>query len=409
MSAALPRRVAITGLGTVSSLGLNRTAFWNALSHGVTGVGPLTGYSAGAFKFSNGAEARGFDPLQSLGAKEAGFLDRFAQMGIVACMEAIADAGIAWTDELRQQTAIVTGSSLGGKYSEDEGYFQLYGQKHSRFNPMSIPKAMMNALTSRISMQFGITGPAWTVSTACSSSNHAIGQAFEQVRCGHAELALAGGADAPFTQGVLRAWEALRVVSPTICRPFSRDRDGLVLGEGAGMVVLEPLDHALSRGAHIYCELAGFGMSSDAHHITQPSPAGAARAMRLAMASGGLNVDDVDYINAHGTGTLANDATETAALHEVFGDRARALAVSSTKSMHGHALGAAGALETAATALALDRGLLPPTINFSAPGEGCDLDYVANVARPCEARAALSNSFAFGGLNAVLAFRRRSI
>jgi nodulation protein E len=329
-------------------------------------------------------------------------------MGIVAAVEAVNDAGIAWTDTLRERSVIVTGTALGGKYSEDEGYFNLYSEKHSRFNPMSIPKAMMNALTSQISLRFRITGPGWTVSTACSSSNHAIGQAFEQVRNGTADLALTGGSDAPFTQGVLRAWEALRVVSPTICRPFSRNRDGLILGEGAAILVLEPLELAQARGVPIYCEIAGFGMSSDAHHITQPSAAGAARAMRAALKSADLDASLIRYINSHGTGTAANDSTETAAIHEVFGDHAGCLAVSSTKSSHGHTLGAAGALEAAATALSLSRGVLPPTINFTEPGDGCDLDYVVNTARPARVEAALSNSFAFGGLNAVLAFRRVS-
>ena len=405
----MSRRVAITGIGTISALGLNRHDFWTSLRNGVTGITPLTGYKPGTFKFPNGAEARNFDPLTVLDPKDAGFLDRFAQMGIAAAIEAIDDSGIQWTRALQEQTAIVTGSALGGKYSEDEGYRQLYEQKLSRFNPMSIPKAMMNALTSRISMHYGITGPGWTVSTACSSSNHAIGQAFEQVRYGHAELAIAGGTDAPFTQGVLRAWEALRVVSPTTCCPFSRDRDGLILGEGAAILILEPLDAALARGATIYCELAGFGMSSDAHHITQPSPEGAARAMRLALRNSNLDTANIGYINAHGTGTLANDSSETAAIRMVFGAHADRLAVSSTKSMHGHALGAAGALEAAATALSLHHGTLPPTINFTIAGDDCDLDYVPNTARTIYVEAALSNSFAFGGLNAVLVFRSRSI
>ena len=307
------QRVAITGIGTVSSLGMNRAGFWNMLCAGVTGIRPLTGYAAGAFKFANGAEAIRFDAVKALGPKEAGYLDRFTQMGLVAAIEAVADAGVQWNDTLRERSVIVTGTSLGGKYSEDEGYFNLYSEKHSRFNPMSIPKAMMNALTSRISIEFGMIGPAWSVSTACSSSNHAIGQAIEQIRNGSADLALTGGSDAPFTQGVLRAWEALRVVSPTTCRPFSKNRDGLILGEAAAILVLEPLEFAQARGAPIYCELAGFGMSSDAHHITQPSSSGAARAMRAALASAGMEPEQIGYINAHGTATAANDTTETAA------------------------------------------------------------------------------------------------
>ena len=401
----MTRRVAITGIGTINALGLNCTGFWNALSSGGDGIAPLTRYPAGTFKFANCAEARGFDPLLSLDPKEASYLDRFAQMGSCAAIEAVNDASIHWTASLREQTAIVTGSSLGGKYCEEEGYFQLYGQKHSRFNPMSIPKAMMNALTSRISLQFGITGPSWTVSTACSSSNHAIGQAFEQVRNGQVELALTGGADAPFTLGVLRAWEALRVVSPTTCRPFSRDRDGLILGEGAAILVLEPLDAALARGARVYCEIAGFGLSSDAHHVTQPSASGAARAIRIALTSAGFAPEQIGYINAHGTGTQANDSTESIAIREVFQDHAERLAISSTKSMHGHALGAAGAIEAAATALSLHHGVLPPTIHFTGADEACGLDCVPNHARVLRVEGALSNSFAFGGLNAVLAFR----
>ena len=402
----MTRRVAITGIGAVSALGLDRETFWKSLSAGATGLRPLTGYAPGSFKFVNGGEAVGFDLCKILDPKEAGYLDRFSQMGLCAAIEAVNDAGLVWTESLKEQTAIVTGSSLGGKYTEDEGYFQMYSEKRSRFNPMSIPKAMMNALTSSMSMQFGITGPAWTVSTACSSSNHAIGQAFEQVRNGQVEVALAGGADAPFTPGVLRAWEALRVVSPTTCRPFTQDRDGLILGEGAAILVLEPMEAARARGARIYCELAGFGMSSDAHHLTQPSAKGSARAMRAALKSANLAAGQIGYINAHGTGTSANDLTETLAIHEVLGDHAKRVAVSSTKSMHGHALGAAGALEAAATALSLYHEIIPPTINYTVPGEGCDLDYVPNRARPLAVGAALSNSFAFGGLNAVLAFRR---
>jgi nodulation protein E len=394
------RRVAITGIGAVSAIGLDRQSFWDSLVEGRSGIRPLSG---GGYKFANGAEALGFDPLAVLDPKEASFLDRFAQMGLVAALEAVKDSGIEWTAGLRERTAVVTGSSLGGKYIEDEGYFRMYSEKLTRHDPMSIPKAMTNALTSRICLQFGATGPAWTVSTACSSANHAIGQAATwMIRTGAADVAIAGGAEAPFTPGVLRAWEAMRVVSPDTCRPFCRDRKGLILGEGAAILVLEPWDTARARGARIYAEIAGLGMSSDAHHITQPSQLGAARAMRAALVDAGIDPSEIGYINAHGTGTDANDRTESAAILEVLGER---VPVSSTKSMHGHALGAAGALEAAATALALYHGVLPPTANFTQPGEGCCLDYVPNVARKVPVSAALSNSFAFGGLNAVLAFR----
>jgi nodulation protein E len=264
---------------------------------------------------------------------------------------------------------------------------------------------MANAAASHISMDLGLTGPAYTVSTACSSANHAVGQAFWAVRGGMAEIAITGGSEAVFSPGFLKAWEAMRVVSPDTSRPFSRDRSGLVLGEGGAMLVLEPLERARARGARIYGELAGFGMSSDASHITQPSPDGAARAMRAALRDAGLAPEQIGYINAHGTATQLNDVTETAAIRAVFGPHAGRLAVSSTKSMHGHALGAAGALEAVATVLALHCGVLPPTAGYRERDPECDLDVVPNESRPAGVECALSNSFAFGGLNAVLAFR----
>jgi nodulation protein E len=265
---------------------------------------------------------------------------------------------------------------------------------------------MANAGASHISMEFGITGPSYTISTACSSSSHAIGQAFWMVRSGAAPLAITGGSEAPFSFGILKAWEALRVVSPDTCRPFSRDRKGMVLGEGGAMLVLEPLEAARARGARIHAEIVGFGMSSDACHITQPSAEGAARAMRAAVCDSRVSPEAIGYINAHGTGTPANDLTETAAIRAVFGPHADRLAVSSTKSMHGHALGAAGALEALAAILALRDGFLPPTANYNEPDPQCDLDVVPNVSREADIEYALSNSFAFGGLNAVLMFRR---
>jgi nodulation protein E len=295
---------------------------------------------------------------------------------------------------------------VGGQTTEDDGFVNLYRKNIPRVNPLTIPRTMGNAAASRISLEMGIVGPTYTVSTACSSSNHAVGQAFWMVRSGAVRMAIAGGSEAIFSLGFLKAWEAMRVVSPDTCRPFSLDRRGLILGEGAAMLVLEPLETALARGATLFGEIAGFGMSSDAYHITQPSSDGAARAMRAALADGGLQPEDIDYINAHGTGTMANDATETTAIRKVFGAHAGRLRVSSTKSMHGHTLGAAGAIEAVATLLALRDGLLPPTANYTEPDPACDLDVVPNVARHDPIEFALSNSFAFGGLNAVLAFRR---
>jgi nodulation protein E len=400
------RRVVITGLGVISALGKNTSEFWQAITEGRTGIRPLEAVDRTQFRFQNGAEVRDFHPTDYFGEKEAEFLDRFAQFAVIAAREAVSGAGLHWSAELKGRTAIVTGSCVGGQSTEDQGFFDVYLQKRNRVHPLTIPRTMANAGASHISMEFGVTGPAFTVSTACSSANHAIGQAFWLVRDGMADMAITGGSEAPFSFGLLKAWEAMRVVSPDTCRPFSKDRRGMILGEGAAMMVLEPLEVAQSRGATIYAELTGFGMSSDAHHITQPSIEGPARAMRAALEDAGLEPETIGYINAHGTGTPTNDPVETSAIRSLFGQHAERLAVSSTKSMHGHTLGAAGAIEAAATVFALRHGVLPPTANFTEPDPACDLDVVPNCARQSQSEYALSNSFAFGGLNAVLAFRR---
>lgn len=398
------RRVAITGIGVVSALGNGREAFWDGLVGGRAGIGPIASVANPGVKFVNGAEAREFRPEDHASAKDAALLDRFAILGLAAAREAAGDAGLALTDSSRETCAVVTGSAMGGQASEESGYYDLWARHQTRFPPFSIPRSMMNAAASRIALEYGITGPVFTLSTACASASHALGHAMWLVRSGAAEMAIAGGSEAPFTLGSLKAWDALRVVSPDTCRPFSRDRRGMILGEGAAMMVLEPLDAALARGANVYGELAGFGMSADAHHITQPLAEGAARAMRAALRDAGLTPEAVGYVNAHGTGTAANDATESEAIRQVFGSAPPL--VSSTKSMHGHALGASGALEAAAAALALRRGVLPPTANFTEADPDCGLDVIPNAARERTVDAALSNSFAFGGLNAVLAFRR---
>jgi len=405
----MPRRVAVTGLGVISALGQNASEFWQALQAGCCGIAPLEAVDRTLLRFSNGAEVRNYTPAQYFEEKELGLLDRFAQFGVIAAREAVAAAGIEWNAQLRESTAIVTGSCTGGQTTEDEGFVNLYRNNSPRVNPFTIPRTMENAAASRISLETGVVGPTYTISTACSSSNHAIGQAFWMVRSGAVEMAITGGSEAVFSLGFLKAWEAMRVVSPDTCRPFSKDRRGLILGEGAAMLVLEPLDAARARGAAILGEIAGFGMSSDAFHITQPSPDGAARAMRSALSDAGVQLGQIGYINAHGTATIANDAAETIAIRKVFGEHTDRLAVSSTKSMHGHTLGAAGAIEAAATLLALRHGVLPPTANFTEPDPACDLDVIPNAARPAAVEFALSNSFAFGGLNAVLAFRNVSL
>jgi nodulation protein E len=343
-----------------------------------------------------------------LGSKLAKQTDRFAQFALVAATKAVADSGIDRVKLQSHRTGVIAGTIVGGQDTQDASFSTLYRQGRSRVHPATIVKIMPNAAVSQVSILLGITGPSYTVSAACSSSNFAIGQAFWLVRSGVLDMALTGGTDAPFSFGNLKAWDSMRVVSPDVCRPFSVNRDGMVLGEGGGILVLETAELAQRRGAHIYAEIVGFGMSSDATHIVHPSVEGAARAMEAALEDGGLKVSSVDYINAHGTGTVVNDASETAAIRTVFGEHIGKLAVSSTKSMHGHTLGAAGALEAIATALTIDRKLIPPTVNYQGRDEACDLDVVPNEARRSAVKVALSNSFAFGGLNAVLAFREWS-
>ena len=394
------RRVVVTGAGVVSALGVDLADFWTALRAGRSGIGPIGAVDCSALKFSNGAEVREFNPLRHLSAKVAERLDRSVQFAGVAAAEAIEHSGIGIVPE---RAAVVTGCAVGGKPTEDETYRLLYQEHRTRFDPMSIPRAMMSASASYLSMRYGITGPCYTVSTACASAAHAIGQAFWMVRSGLVDVAITGGTEAPLTLGMLRVWEAMRVVAPDTCRPFSRNRRGLILGEGAAVVVLEGLDAAVARGAPVLAEICGFGMSSDAGHLTMPSAEGAARAMSAALRDAGLDAAQVGYINAHGTGTPANDATETRAIRSVF---ATPPLISSTKSMHGHALGASPALEAVATLLALRDGVQPPTANFVEADAECDLDVIPNRARDAQVEAALSNSFAFGGLNAVLAFRR---
>jgi nodulation protein E len=398
------RRVVVTGVGVLSSIGNTVTQFEESLRAGRSGIGPITQVDTSRLRFHNAAEIQGFEPTEHF--SEITWLDRFAQLGIVAARDAIADSRLTWNDELRRRTGVITGSCLGGIGTEDAYYFDFYHENKSRFSPAAIPRIMSNAVASHVAMEQKFTGASFTTSTACSSANHAIGQAFWLIRQGTLDCALAGGSEAPIVPGHLKAWEGMRVVAPDTCRPFSKNRAGLILGEGAAMLVLETLEHARARGVKIYAELAGFGMSADAHHLTNPLAEGAARAMNDALDDAGLSREQIKYVNAHGTGTTANDSTETRALRQVFGSHADNLAVTSTKSMHGHALGAAGALEAAATVLALRGSFIPPTANFLEPDPACDLDVVPNEARAAQIEAALSNSFAFGGLNAVLAFRR---
>ena len=358
------------------------------------------------------AEVPDYDPLAYFPAKRLDLLDRFSQFALLAAKEAMDSSGVQLRDEERPRFGVVTGTGMGGATTFESGYYKLFAEQATRLHPFTIPKIMHNAATSQICMDFGAQGPALTTATACSSSGHAIGEAFHLIKFGMADMMLTGGTEAPITFGMIRSWESVRVLASgngdpsKACRPFSLDREGLVMGEGAAMFLFEELEHAKQRGARIYGEISGFGLSSDASHITQPSIDGPARAVRMALAEAKVNPDEVDYINAHGTGTRLNDLTETRVIKEVFGEHAYKLAVSSTKSMHAHVMGATGAVEMAATIQAIDRGVIPPTANYTEPDPECDLDYVPNQAREQPVRVAISNSFAFGGLNAVLLVRK---
>ncbi len=394
------RRVAITGIGVVSAFGVGREPFWQALRKGRSAIRPVTFADPNSLLIRVGAEFADYDPSAHFDAKRAQLLDRFAQFAVLAAREAAGETKLAET------TAVVIGSGVGGRTSDDAAYRKLYGDGAPRVHPLTIPRVMASAAVSHVTIDLGLTGPAFGITSACASASHAVTQAFQMVRCGAVDAALAGGSEACFSLGVWKAWESMRVMASDTCRPFSLGRKGMVLGEGAAVFLLEPLEAARARGAKVYAELAGAGMSADASHIVEPSPGGAAAAMRAALADANLAPEQVDYINAHGTGTKANDVAEAIAVRDVFGSHADRLAVSSTKSMHGHALGASGALELAATALAMDCGVIPPTANFERPDPACDLDCVPNAPRAATIESAISNSFAFGGLNAVVALRR---
>ena len=406
MQAPAEQRVVITGMGSVTALGPNQKDFWSALCAGHSAIGPLNMETFTDLNVGIAAQITDYDPEAHFDAKHLLVMDRFAQFAVLAAREAVADAGLEFDSGLGANSAVILGTGVGGKGTDDEAAQRLYARGIRRVNPMIIPRVMASAATSQVSAEFGITGPAFSTTSACASAGHAIAQAYMMIRCGLVPLVLSGGSEACLNFGTLKAWEAMRVMAHDTCRPFSRDRKGMVLGEGGAVLVLESLAHARARGAKVYAELAGVGMSADAGHITRPDESGGTRAMNSAMTSAGLAPEDIDYINAHGTGTAVNDATETRAIHHSFGAHATTLAVSSTKSMHGHTLGAAGAIELVATTLALHHGIIPPTVHYNEADPECDLDYVPNQARERSLRTALSNSFAFGGLNVSLALRR---
>lgn len=401
------RRVVITGLGAVSGLGLNATTLWQELVAGQSAIKPLD-LPIEDIKISMGALVPEFDPKCHFSSDDITLLDRFSLLAVIAAREAVCDAGLCSGEDSITQAAAIIGSGCGGKHTDEATYDQLYRQQRSRAHPLTIPKGMPSAAASMVSKHLGIKGPTFALASACASGSHAIIQGCTLIQSGMVDVALVGASDAPFTFGLLKSWEALRVATHDTCRPFCADRSGIVLGEGAGMVVLESEQHAKARGVRIYAELAGYSMTSDAGHITRPDVTGISSAILNALNYAGIAPDEVDYVNAHGTATQVNDIAETAAINQAFGDRANKLAVSSTKSMHGHALGASSALEVIASTLAIYHGIIPPTANFTVADEKCDLDYVPNIAREQEIDVAISNSFAFGGLNSVIAIRKHS-
>ena len=407
-------RVAITGLGCVTPIGNSVADFRESLFAGRTGISEFSPIFPESLSedpnlhFRTSARVTGFNPAEYFSTGVLTVTSLGAQFGIVAARQAAAESG--FLDHYgRESIAIVTGCSCGGREADEDACRNLY-TRNARVPPTAILRSMSNSGTSQMAIEHGITGPVFNVATACASGTHALGLAFQMVRSGMASAALAGGYEAPLTFGFLRAWDSMRVVSPTRCRPFSADRDGMTLGEGAAMLVLEPLEAALARHARIYAEIVGIGMSADAHHITQPSTEGPALAIRRALEDTGFENPStrIGYINAHGTGTLTNDPTEAAALHQALGPAAATIPVSSTKSLHGHSIGATGAIEALATVLALEAATLPHTAGLIIADPALDLDLITSAPRPLDLDKdlALSNSLAFGGLNAVLVLRR---
>jgi nodulation protein E len=400
------KRVAITGMGTINALAHEVAGTFTAFQAGRCGIGPLSLRDVERLGVQIGAQVQGFDPEAHFNRQEIALFDRFTQFTMIAARQAIGQSGLVFEDQLSAEAGVVFGTAGGGVTTWDENYRVVYDEGKNRVHPFVVPKLMNNAAASHVSMEWNLRGPTFTVATACASSNHAMGLAFHMIRAGSARVMVTGGAEAMLCFGGIKAWEGLRVMSKDACRPFSANRNGMVQGEGAGVFVFEDWDHAKARGAEILAEVVGFAMTSDAADIVMPSQQGAERAMAGALRDARLNPEDVGYINAHGTGTAANDKTECAAVAHAFGHHADRLMMSSTKSMHGHVIGGTGAIELLACIMALRDGIVAPTIGYEEPDLECALDVVPNIAREARVAVALSNAFAFGGLNAVLALRR---
>lgn len=397
-------RIVITGLGGLCPIGTDTAAIWSAMQAGQSGIGPLETVPLYDLKIRSGGEIKQL-PAHDIDRKRLVTMDRFSLLAVLAAGQALAQAGLHVEPGRADRIGAVVGTGICGWEAIEENYRSVFLEGKTRAGIFTVPRVMPGAPAGQVSIQYGLHGPVFGVSSACSSSNHAFSAAADQIRLGRADVMLAGGTDAPMIYGILKAWEALRILSPDTCRPFSADRQGLVLGEGAGMAVLESYDHAVARGAPILAEFAGAGLTADAADIVAPTVEGPTAAIRACLADAGLAPEEIDYVNAHGTGTRANDEIETAAIRRAFGAHADRLSVSSTKSMHAHCLGASGALEMIACVMAIRDGVVPPTANYREADPACDLDVTPNVARRRPVRAAISNAFAFGGTNAVIAVR----
>lgn len=400
------KRVVITGSGTINSLGQGVVATMNAMAEGACGIGPLDFRDVDRLSIQIGGQVHDFEPKKVFNRQQLSLYDRFTQFTLLAAKEALSQSGLVFAGELAAKSGVVFGTAGGGVSTWDDNYRAVYEDGKNRVHPFVVPKLMNNAAASHISMEYNLKGPSFTVSTACASSNHAMAQAFQFVRSGMSTAMVTGGSESMLCFGGVKAWEGLRVMSKDACRPFSANRNGMVQGEGAAVFVFEEYEHARARGADIQAEVIGFSMSSDASDIVMPSKQGAARAISGALKDAKLNAEDVSYINAHGTGTTANDKTECAAVADVFGTHADNLMISSTKSMHGHLIGGTGAVELLACIMAVRDGIVAPTIGYDEPDPECALDVVPNEAREAKVDVALSNAFSFGGLNAVIALRK---
>ena len=399
-------RVVITGAGVVSSLGMDLTTNLNSLSEGKNGISPIDFLNAERLSVRIGGQIHKYNPNDHFSKQENSIYDKFTQFALIATKQAVSSSGIEFKEKDSSKIGVILGTAGGGLQTQDENYRQVYEEGKNRVHPLIVPKLMNNAAASNVSIKFNAQGPCFTIASACSSSNHAMGQALNLIRSGVIKVAITGGSESMLCFGGIKAWEGLRIMSKDACRPFCQTRDGMVQGEGAAIFIFENYQNAKKRGANILAEVAGFSMTSDAKDIVNPSKKGAARAIFGALQDAKFNIEDVGYINAHGTGTLANDKTECAAIKEVFKNHTKELMISSTKSMHGHLIGGTGAVELLACLLALKNNVIAPTINYIKNDPDCDLDVVPNIARQKNVNCVLSNSFAFGGLNAVLALKK---